>query len=54
MLESFCGHGFYAGDPTNECYRGPDAEVWFDATCIHPNPAGHAAISDMVLDVVGE
>lgn len=54
LLESFCGHGFYAGDPTNECYRGPDAEVWFDATCIHPNPAGHAAISEMFADVVDE
>ena len=54
MLESFCGHGFYAGDPTNECYRGADAEVWFDATCIHPNPAGHAAVAQMFLDVVAE
>jgi len=54
MLESFCGHGFFAGDPTNECYRGPTAEVWFDATCIHPNPAGHAAVAQMFLDVVAE
>ena len=53
MLEHFCGHGFHAEDPTNECYRGPDeAEVWFDATCIHPNPAGHQALSDFFFDIV--
>lgn len=54
MLEQFCGHGFFAGDPDNECYRGPDAETWFDLTCIHPNPAGHAAIAQMFADVVDE
>lgn len=55
MLESFCGHGFYAEDPDNECYRGPEeAEVWFDLTCIHPNPTGHAQIAEMFFDVVME
>jgi lysophospholipase L1-like esterase len=54
MLEAFCGHGFHAGEPDNECYRGPDATTWFDATCIHPNPEGHAAIAQMFLDVVRE
>ncbi len=52
LLEHFCGHGFYAGDPDNECYRGDDAEIWFDATCIHPNPTGHAQIAEMFLTVV--
>ena len=54
MLEQFCGHGFHAGEEGNECYRGPDAKTWFDATCIHPNPDGHAALADMFLDVVEE
>ena len=54
MLEQFCGHGFHAGDPDNECYRGPDAQTWFDPTCIHPNAEGHAAIAQMFLDVVEE
>jgi hypothetical protein len=54
MLEQFCGHGFNAADPDNECYRGPDAQTWFDPTCIHPNTEGHAAIAQMFLDVVEE
>lgn len=54
LLESFCGHGFYAGDPENECYRGHAAQVWFDGTCIHPNPVGHRAIADLFLDVIDE
>lgn len=53
-LEAFCGHGFRADDPTGQCYRGPDAEVWFDFTCIHPTPAGHQAIADMVMSVVDQ
>ena len=52
MLEHFCGHGFKADDPNNECYRGPGTEMWFDMTCIHPTPVGHAAISQMFMDVV--
>ena len=54
MLEHFCGHGFDAEDPDNECYRGEDAEVWFDLTCIHPNPTGHERIAEMFFDVVME
>jgi len=54
MLENFCGHGFYHDDPTNRCYRGPMAERWFDATCIHPNPTGHGVIADMFMAVVNE
>ena len=54
VLESFCGHGFHHDDPTNGCYRGADAERWFDLTCIHPNPTGHAQLADMFLAVVDE
>ncbi|MCB9780667.1 MAG: SGNH/GDSL hydrolase family protein [Alphaproteobacteria bacterium] len=52
MLEHFCGHGFFAGDPDNECFRGEDAETWFDGTCIHPNPIGHEKIADMFWAVI--
>ncbi len=54
LLESFCGHGFNYDDPAGRCFRGPDAELWFDLTCIHPNPTGHAQIADMFLSVVQE
>ena len=54
MLENFCGHGFHAGESDNECFRGEDAETWFDGTCIHPNPEGHAQIAQMFMDVVQE
>jgi len=54
MLEHFCGHGFHADEPDNECYRGPDTEVYFDATCIHPTPAGHARIAEMFTAVIDE
>lgn len=52
MLEHFCGHGFNHDDPANECYRGPGTPLWFDGTCIHPNPDGHAAIADLFLTVI--
>lgn len=52
LLEWFCGHGFYADDPTNECWRGPGTERWFDDSCIHPNPAGHAQIAEMFHTIV--
>jgi lysophospholipase L1-like esterase len=52
MLESFCGHGFNRDLIDGRCYRGPDAELWFDLSCIHPNPTGHAAIADMFLSVI--
>ena len=38
MLESFCGHGFYADDPDNACHRGVDAEVWFEQSLHPPQP----------------
>ncbi len=52
LQEEFCGHGFFYDDPENPCYRGDDAERWFDDTCIHPTPTGHARIAEMVLAVV--
>ncbi len=54
ILEAFCGHGYHHDDPESPCYRGPDAELWFDFTCIHPNPAGHAVIAEMFEAVVTE
>ncbi len=54
LLESFCGHGFNYDDPAGRCYRGPEAEIWFDLTCIHPNPTGHEVIADMFYSVVME
>jgi len=51
MLEQFCGHGFATtgefADTSNQCYLGPDAELYFDETCTHPSPAGHKAIFKM-------
>lgn len=54
MQEGFCGHGFRANDPASPCYRGPDNATWFDLTCIHPTPAGHAALAEMFLNVISE
>jgi lysophospholipase L1-like esterase len=51
MLEHFCGHGFLAGQPDNECYRGPGTETWFDGTCIHPNELGHQQLAQMFQTV---
>ncbi len=53
MLENFCGHGFKAKDPKNDCYQ-PKSETWFDLTCIHPNPKGHEQISKMFMNIVNE
>ncbi len=58
LLEHFCGHGYVAtgpeADPENRCYEGPDAELYFDVTCIHPSAAGHTAIYQMFRAVVEE
>ncbi len=54
LLESFCGHGFNYDDNTGRCYRDADAELWFDLTCIHPNPTGHGELADMFLDTILE
>lgn len=52
LLENFCGHGYRRGDPNLQCFRGPNAELWFDLTCYHPNEAGHAKLAEYVLRVV--
>jgi lysophospholipase L1-like esterase len=52
LLETFCGHGFHHDDPEARCYLGPDADLWFDFTCIHPNPDGHEQIADMFEAVI--
>jgi hypothetical protein len=54
LQEEFCGHGFASTDPENPCYRGPDAAVYFDLTCIHPTPAGHSRLSAMFTAVVDD
>lgn len=52
MLESFCGHGFNHNNAAGRCYRGPQTERWFDLTCIHPNPSGHAALANLFQKVI--
>ncbi len=54
MGEHVCGHGHMRGDPTGRCYRGPDADLWLDVTCIHPSAEGHAGIADLFLSVIRE
>jgi lysophospholipase L1-like esterase len=54
LFEHFCGHGYQNDNPDAPCYIGPDTERWFDLTCIHPNPAGHAQITSMFEKVVDE
>jgi lysophospholipase L1-like esterase len=54
MGESFCGHGYRAGDTAGQCYRGPNTPNWFDISCIHPTPAGHAVIADEFMAIIDE
>jgi lysophospholipase L1-like esterase len=60
MLEGFCGHGYVKAGPTSDpdayspCDAGPDAALWFDETCVHPNQDGHQAIYDMFSAVILE
>lgn len=58
LLEHFCGHGYVAtgpkADPENRCYEGPDAELYFDVTCVHPSAAGHSAMYRMFRAEVEE
>ncbi len=54
MGETFCGHGYMNEDPDGRCYRGPDTDLWFDFTCMHPSAAGHSGLYDMVLAVIDE
>ena len=52
LQERFCGHGFHYDDPTTRCYLGPDADIWFDNTCLHPNPTGHAQLAEMFYAII--
>lgn len=52
LLEHFCGHGYKRKDATLQCYRGPNAALWFDATCIHPTPDGHEQIANQFEKVI--
>ena len=52
LLEDFCGHGYERNDPSLQCYRGAGAELWFDLTCYHPDPAGHAEIARLFQAVI--
>lgn len=52
LMESFCGHGFNADNVESPCYRGPDANNWFDGTCIHPNPQGHQEIAQLFQKLI--
>ena len=54
LFETFCGHGYHHDDRQSPCYRGADAENWFDISCIHPTPTGHAQIADMFHAIVSE
>ncbi len=58
VLEHFCGHGYVAAgrepDMSNHCYRPEDPTLWFDASCTHPNDAGHAALFRLFKDVIEE
>ena len=54
LLDEFCGHGYRRDDENSTCYVGPDAEQYFDISCIHPTPAGHARIAEMFQAVVDE
>ena len=52
LFETFCGHGYKRDDPTLQCYSGPNTDLWFDLTCIHPNPTGHAQIAKLFEEVI--
>jgi hypothetical protein len=52
LQERFCGHGFHYDDSTTRCYLGPDADIWFDNTCLHPNPKGHAQLAEMFYSII--
>ncbi len=54
MKEAFCGHGFHADEPENECFRGEDAQTWFDWTCFHPDTNGHAALAELFFQTITE
>ena len=52
MREYFCGHGENRADPAGPCYLGPNADLYFDTDCMHPNLLGHRVIARLFYDVV--
>ncbi len=50
--EHFCGRGYMYDQPGGRCYRGGDASLWLDFTCMHPGGAGHAGIVDLFMSVI--
>lgn len=52
--EAACGHGHMRNDENGRCYRGPNAELWLDVTCMHPGAAGHAGLFDLFRSVIEE
>src|SRR5262249_36530927 len=52
LLEHFFDNGYKRDDPTLQCYRGPNTELWFDLTCIHPPPTGHQQIADLFGKII--
>ncbi|MBX3263847.1 MAG: hypothetical protein KF782_29510 [Labilithrix sp.] len=52
LFEHFCGRGFKRKDASLQCYRGQDAPLWFDVSCIHPTPAGHEQIALQFAKVI--
>ena len=54
LLEEFCGHGYRRDEESSSCYVGPDAELWFDVSCIHPTPAGHNRLAELFEAVINE
>ncbi len=54
LEQTFCGHGYEAGDSSLQCYRGPNTANWFDVSCIHPTPKGHSVIADLFTKTIDE
>jgi hypothetical protein len=52
--EQSCGHGYTYDQSDGRCYRGADAELWLDVTCMHPSAAGHAGIADLFWSTISE
>ena len=46
LEENFCGHGYNRNDPSGPC-ADRAGDLWIGPDCIHPTPAGHAAIADL-------
>jgi lysophospholipase L1-like esterase len=51
--ETFCGHGYHYQDTLSPCYA-PNSSLWFDVTCIHPTPEGHAELADLFWNTITE